>query len=460
MLFQMGSSLQTALRGRLAVHGNRVDIVDADELREVIDTLVYNALFHENERLRYYLAWLLRRTAAGLAIYPASLHGLYRLAALGKTPAFTAPAFNLRLLSYDAARSCFRAMNESQAGAVIFDLASDELDGAIGPLEYATCVLGAAIREGYRGPVFMEGDAREQRASDESAHGDEIDRLKGLADELLADGYFNLEFDLSPVEDLTAGNPVLAEQVGTMDAAELASYVRRIEPPGVDTSIGVRLAQRGDAQDLILRLRAFLEGFATEFTTRAGRVAGIACADIEVAGGAGLEVAVEATQVARREFGVAGTVRYRNGAQIGPQLEHLPALDLSGVHLESRYEDLLLEHPAFPAEIRQAMAHWIDENLGSQRRAESAALFYQRMRWRALPAFRQQLWDMDGAVRERLSADLQTRLAEDFGRLRVNNTLRLAKDCAHMKDTDLPVPAEGYYQDAETTLKDLIAELG
>jgi hypothetical protein len=61
-------------------------------------------------------------------------------------------------ITYDVARAAFRAAIKDKVGAFIFELAAPRWDipckaGGIYGLR-----LGAALAEGYRGPVFIQGD--------------------------------------------------------------------------------------------------------------------------------------------------------------------------------------------------------------------------------------------------------------------------------------------------------------
>ena len=69
------------------------------------------------------------------------------------------PAMNLRALTYDMASAIFRSAKKINAGAFIFEIARSEMGYTDQkPLEYTTVCLAAAIREGYKGPVFIQGD--------------------------------------------------------------------------------------------------------------------------------------------------------------------------------------------------------------------------------------------------------------------------------------------------------------
>jgi hypothetical protein len=462
MLLQSALGLTELLSNTLEVKDNRVNIICAHRLRtERIDGLIYNAVFHESERLRYFLCWLIRRAASGLAVYPASVQGLYAAAARGQVRRFTAPAVSLRAMTYDAARACFRAAKETGCGAMILDLGRNALVGpAQPPLEYATCLLAGAIREGYEGPVFLQANYLHERcAADNTEHGDELDRLQDLAEEALDAGFFNLELDTADLEDLSLPDPADQERASCADAAQLAGFVRTTEPAGVDTHLGVKMNSHGDAMHLPHRFRAFMEGFATEFTGRAGHVTGIGKLSLHIRSADELRLIHDLAEVARREYALATGVNYDGAPLPEVLLAELPRLPVVEVHFGTRYEDLILHHPAFPAQLRDAMHGWIDQTYGELRGPEQDhANFYQQMRMEALERFKQQLWDLAPENKDPIMADLQKTFVSDFKRLKVEDTIHLALAAINIQDTELPRPVEGYYHDVEATYRDLVGE--
>ena len=71
----------------------------------------------------------------------------------------TCAAINVRAMSYDTARAVIRAAKKLNAGAFIYEIARSELGyTGQGPEEFAAQVIAASIREGYEGPVFIQGD--------------------------------------------------------------------------------------------------------------------------------------------------------------------------------------------------------------------------------------------------------------------------------------------------------------
>ncbi|HBA38836.1 MAG TPA: aldolase, partial [Deltaproteobacteria bacterium] len=135
-------------------------VANKDLLRaQAIDRLVFNGVFHENPEIKQAARNIVRESARALGIQPASILPLYEAMGRGECKGFTVPAINIRGLTYDMARAVFRAALLNQVGAVIFEIARSEIGyTAQRPSEYAHVVIAAAIKEGFTGPLFIQGD--------------------------------------------------------------------------------------------------------------------------------------------------------------------------------------------------------------------------------------------------------------------------------------------------------------
>src|SRR5204862_3342613 len=103
--------------------------------------------------------WIIRSIAAAAGVRPASIHDLYLAMGRGETGGFTVPAINVRAMGYDTARAVIRAAKKLDAGAFIFEIARSEIGYTEQrPHEYTAVVLAAALREGFSGPIFLQGD--------------------------------------------------------------------------------------------------------------------------------------------------------------------------------------------------------------------------------------------------------------------------------------------------------------
>src|SRR5699024_8270829 len=98
-------------------------------------------------------------TATALGAFPASIHDLYMVAARGDYNNITTPAINLRGMAYESAQRVFRAAKATETRQILFELARSEMGYTEQrPAEYASVVLGAAVKEGWQGPVMIQGD--------------------------------------------------------------------------------------------------------------------------------------------------------------------------------------------------------------------------------------------------------------------------------------------------------------
>ncbi len=130
-------------------------------------------------------------------IFLSSIHDLYMTQGRGKAANFTVPAMNLRSLTYYLAKAIFRVAKKQNAGAFIFEIAKSEMGYTDQPpIEYTGVILAAAIKEGYCGPVFIQGDHCQIKAK--SYFEDpkkEIAALKHLIEDAVSAGFFNIDVD-------------------------------------------------------------------------------------------------------------------------------------------------------------------------------------------------------------------------------------------------------------------------
>ena len=255
-----------ALKGVVREKGDSVEILDEKKLRgEAIDALIYNAVFSTSKEVVSESRRIIKATAASLGTRSASIHNLYTAMGRGEATGFTVPAVNIRGLTYDTARAFFRSAQRNKSGAFIFEIAKSEI-GYTGqrPAEYTACCLAAAIKEGYRGPVFIQGDHFQINAKkfveDRNA---EIADLKKLIKEALDAEFYNIDIDSSTVVDLTKPSVIEQQRPNFETTALLTEYIRQNEPFGVTVSVGGEIGEVGGKNSTEEELRAFMEGFAS-----------------------------------------------------------------------------------------------------------------------------------------------------------------------------------------------------
>src|SRR5690349_23992573 len=123
-----------------------------------MDKLARMAVFGDSEE-RDPARWLIWELGQAVGVRAASIQELYMARGRGEIHGFTVPAINVRGMAYDTARSIFRTAIRLKAGAFILEIARSEIAYTDQrPTEYVAVLLAAAMREGFRGPVFIQGD--------------------------------------------------------------------------------------------------------------------------------------------------------------------------------------------------------------------------------------------------------------------------------------------------------------
>src|SRR5262249_40365293 len=147
----------------------------------------------------------IREAASSLGILPASILALYQARGRGEISDITVPAINIRMLSYDSARAAIRAARGLSVGTLIFEIARSEIGYTDQrPAEYAAVVLAAAIREGWEGPVFLQGDHYQTNPKKMAESPEkEIAAIEALIEEAIPAGFFQIDIDTSPLVDLS-----------------------------------------------------------------------------------------------------------------------------------------------------------------------------------------------------------------------------------------------------------------
>ena len=212
-----------------------------------IDALVKSAVFGSDDQIKEKSRQEIRDIAGSAGVFPASIQGLYEASGKSVYNNKSVPAINIRGITYDVARAVFRAALKDKVGALIFEIARSEIGyTAQRPGEYTACVLAAAVREGFRGPVFLQGDHYQVNQKKYSADpAKEIGIIKDLIRESVEAGFYNIDIDASTLVELDAPTLEKEQEKNYAVTAELTEFIRSIEPDGVTVSVGGEIGEVG-----------------------------------------------------------------------------------------------------------------------------------------------------------------------------------------------------------------------
>jgi fructose/tagatose bisphosphate aldolase len=420
-----------------------------------LDYIVQLATFGDASE-RPHCQWLIWELAQYHGVRPWSINDLYMARGQGQVPAnFTVPAMNLRALTYDVARTVFRAALKLKVGAMIFEIARSEMGYTFQrPAEYVSAVLGAAVKEGYRGPVFIQGDHFQVNGKKYAAGGAERDKeLKAVRDltaEAIAAGFYNIDIDTSTLVDLKQPTVTEQQRANFEQCAEFTHYIRSIQPQNLTVSVGGEIGEVGKKNSTEEELRAFTGGYnnALQGVTGISKISiqtGTSHGGVVLPDGTLAQVAIDfdtlmrLSKVAREEYHMAGAVQHGASTLPAEAFGKFAECGACEVHLATEFQNMMFESPALPSDLKRDVYAWLDQNAADERApGETPEQFYYKTRKKALGPFKQRLWEMQPAVRGAISTALQAKFEFLFQRLNVVNTydmvLRTVKTAEIHKD--------------------------
>ncbi|HEX6750346.1 MAG TPA: class II fructose-bisphosphate aldolase [Longimicrobium sp.] len=446
-----GAAVQALLAqvaGSVRVADGAFSLVDADALRRGgIDRLAHAAVFEADADVRDTARWLIAEAGRAVGVAPASIHELYMARGRGEVHGFTVPAMNIRASSFDSARALFSAARELNVGAMILEIARSEIGYTDQrPHEYVAVMTAAAIKEGWTGPLFVQGDHFQVNAKKYKADAHaEVRAVKDLIKEALHAGFYNIDIDTSTLVDLSQEGLDAQQATNYRLSAELTAYVRHYQPDGITVSIGGEIGEVGTENSTPEELRAYMDGYNRELArlaeTVGGQIDGLSKISVQsgtthggvvLADGSIADVAIDfetlrtLSRIARDEYGMAGAVQH--GASTLPQsaFGKFPEVETAEIHLATNFQNLVYD--AVPAELRERMYEHCRQNFQDERKSgDTEEQFIYKARKKALGAFKRELWELPEGDREKIRGVLRETFAFLFRQLRVNDTQEMVK---------------------------------
>ena len=403
-----------------------------------MDHLVRQAVFGTPED-RDQARWLIWEIGQHAGVRPASIHELYLARGRGEVRAFTTPAINVRVLAYDSGRAVFRAARRLDVGAVICEIARSEIGYTDQrPAEYVAVMTAAALREGFAGPLFIQGDHVQVNAKKYAADAaSELTAIRALIEEELHAGFYNIDVDTSTLVDLSKPNLDEQQRTNYERAAELTAFVRDRQPQDVTVSVGAEIGEVGGKNSDVHELRAFMAGY-NRTLQRLGRYAGISKISVQTGtshGGvvlpdgsmAKVQLDLEALRAlsleARTVYGLGGAVQHGASTLPPDAFGHFPACEAIEIHLATNFQNLVFDHARLPAGLRAELNEWVKAECQDEwKKGDTEQQFVYKSRKKAIGPFKRRLWDLPEDVRGAIGADLERTFAFLFEQLRVADT--------------------------------------
>ncbi|MBY0492131.1 MAG: class II fructose-bisphosphate aldolase [Gemmatimonadaceae bacterium] len=445
------------LGGAVSVTDGKVQVHNEAALAtSQLDALVHQAVFGATEAERDLARWVIWEVGQTVGVRAASIHDLYIARGQGKCAGFTVPAINVRAMSYDTARAIFRTAKQMDAGAFILEIARSEIAYTEQrPAEYVSVMLAAALREGFRGPVFIQGDHfqvnHKKFAADPVT---EVNAVKALVTEAVAAGFYNIDVDTSTLVDLSKPNLDEQQRLNYEVCVDITRFVRAAEPQGVTISIGGEIGEVGTENSTPEELHAFMQGFNRTLAAQAPGMAGLSKISVQsgtshggvvLADGSIADVALDLdtletlSKLARDDYSMAGAVQHGASTLPDGAFNNFPKRETAEIHLATNFQNIMFDH--IPAELLAEIYAWLDVNAKDERKAtDSDAQFYYKTRKKAIGPFKKRLWALPEEIRAKLGAAYDAKFTFLFTQLGMAGTRKFVEQFVHAPVQHRPLP--------------------
>jgi fructose/tagatose bisphosphate aldolase len=413
-----------------------------------VEKIVLDLILSDDIEKKRELAKKIFDLAYKKCIYLSSIHQFYIARGRSEFAGFTVPAINLRSLTYDLARAIFRVAKKNNAAAFIFEIAKSEMGyTAQPPIEYTSAVLAAAIKEGYSGPVFIQGDHFQANAKKFQEDPEkELEGLKALIADALEAGFYNIDIDSSTLVDLSESK-IKEQQYNNYEVcAKLTQFIRQIQPRGVEVSVGGEIGEVGSKNSSPEDLHAFMEGFKERL--RKGRCGiskisvqtGTSHGGVVLPDGSIAQVKLDfdtlktLSEIARKVYGLAGAVQH-GASTLPPEAFHKFAeTEAAEVHLATEFQNMIYESKHFPVELRVKIYDWLKVNAASERKeGETEEQFIYKTRKKALGPFKKDIMGLPAETRLAIASEIEEKFDFLFRQLNAVNNKELVDKFVTLK---------------------------
>ena len=289
-----------------------------------VDKTVIELVMNDNLTEKKQLAKKIFDAAYKEGAYPSSIHEFYVARGRGEFNGFTVPAVNLRSMTYDLARAMYRVAKKNDSGAFVFEIARSEIGYTNQqPIEFASTVMAAAVKEGYSGPVFIQGDHFQVNAAKFKENPDkEIEGLQALISDAISSGFYNIDIDSSTLVDVSKPDFEEQQLLNYEVCARLTEFIRSVEPKGITVSVGGEIGEIGHQNSTPEDLHAFMGGLKDKLgkglagTSKISVQTGTSHGGVVLPDGTIAQIKLDfntlktLSEIARREYGLAGAVQH------------------------------------------------------------------------------------------------------------------------------------------------------
>ena len=463
-IFTKVSDLMLFIHAILKIKSNgNIEIIEPENLKSfLIDALIYTAVFSPDPATQEVARWIIRRTGIALGIFPASIQSIYEAMGREEVKDFTVPAINLRGLTYHSAQAVFRTAIKRNVGPVIFEIAKSEIGYTLqSPAEYTCAVTAAAIKTGYRGPIFLQGDHFQFNAKKFAADPEkELASMENLTLEALLAGFYNIDIDASTLVDLSEQS-IEGQQKNNIDQTLwMLSLIRALAKQnlnGIEICVGGEIGEVGGKNSTEEELVTFMDGCIEKLKRRGLGIKGLSKISVQTGtthGGVPLsdgsvaevkidfDVLKKLSELARDKYRLAGAVQHGASTLPNESFDKFPSVRTAEIHLATGFQNIIYDSSAFPKDLREKMCAYLKNEMKDDwKDGDTEEQFIYKTRKKGFGPFKREMWDLPEGNINQIGAELEKQFSFLFEKLNMKDTQKIVKKYIKPVDVPLELPA-------------------
>src|SRR5439155_889936 len=133
--------------------------------------------------------------------------------------------------------------------------------------------------------------------------------------------------------------------------------------------------------------------------------------------------------IAREKYRMGGAVQHGASTLPGELFDRFPTLGACEIHLATEFQNMIYEHPRFPAELKRAIYDRLRTAAADERKAsDTDEQFFYKTRKKALGMFKRELWDLPAEVRTAIGRSLEDKFTFLLTKLGASGTRSMAAE--------------------------------
>jgi hypothetical protein len=186
-------------------------------------------------------------------------------------------------------------------------------------------------------------------------------------------------------------------------------------------------------------LHAYMDGFNRKLKERGASLVGLSKISVQTGTAHGgfinpdgtvrtdvkidLKTLEELSNAARKDYGLGGAVQHGASTLPPDAFDAFPRVGACEIHLATDFQNMVYEHPQFPADLKNEMYAWIREHALEERKPkDTEEQFIYKARKKAIGPFKNRMWSMPDAARHAIGQALEDRFAFLMRQLKIADT--------------------------------------